>query len=92
MDSTSQKAFSLQRPPWSGNAVRPWVRAMAWFFLACAVLAFVASAATLVSEGGLPRQQWLAVAGAIIAELYLSIVFAHVALRGMAPKTWVPWR
>jgi hypothetical protein len=38
------------------------------------------------------RQQWLAVEGAVIAELYLSIVFAHVVLRGMAPKTWGPRR
>ncbi len=92
MDQNSHKAYSLQRPPWSGNAVRPWVRVLAGFFLACAALAFIGSVFMLVSEGGIPRQQWLAAAGIIAAELYLTIVFAHVALRGIAPKTWVPWR
>ena len=86
MNIIFHKEFSLQRPPWSGNTVRPWVRAMAWFFLMCAVFALVSSVVRLVSEGGLPLQDWLAVAGVILAELYLSIIFAHVAVRGAATR------
>jgi hypothetical protein len=92
MKDESYKTVTLKRPPWSGDQVRPWVRAMAWFFLICAAFAFVAATVFIVLDGGIPRQYWLTGSVFAIGELYFMAIVAHVAIRGRASKTWVPWQ
>jgi hypothetical protein len=43
-------------------------------------------------DGGIPRRYWLVAAIVAIGELYFTAVVAHVAIRGVAPKSWIPWR
>ena len=83
--------YTLRRPPWSGNSVRSWVRVGAWFFLICAVLAFVGAIVVTYMDGGIPRQYWLAAILFAIAELYFTLLVAYVAIHGKAPTTWIPW-
>jgi hypothetical protein len=91
MSDSEFQGFSLRRPPWSGDSVRPWVRVGAWFFLVCAVLAFVGGIVYTYLDGGIPRQYWLAACLFVVGELYFAAIVAHVAIRGRAPTNWIPW-
>ena len=91
MTDSEFQSFSFRRPPWSGDSVRPWVRAAAWFFLVCAVLAFVGAIVFTYLDGGISRKYWLAASLFAVGELYFVAVVAHVAIHGRAPENWIPW-
>ena len=91
MNDNGFESYSLRRPPWSGNSVRPSVRVAAWFFLFCVAVVFAGAAVLLYIEGGIPREYWLLAFAITVAELYFAAVVAHVAVRGVAPTNWIPW-
>lgn len=84
--------YSLQVPPWSGQPVRRWVRALAWLWIAIFVFIIPLAAFLIWHDGGIPRRYWLAAAAFACGEIYFTLLLLHVATKGHAPTTWIPWK
>ena len=82
----------LQKPPWSGQAVRPWVRFLAWVFLFLALLAGIAGAFLVTRDGGFAMGRLPAILLFLIGELYFFLLLLRVGLTGVAPLSWLPWK
>ena len=90
MDDTER--YSWQNPPWSGQPVRIWVRALAWFWVALFLVVVPIAAFHTWQDGGVPREYWLKGLILLLGEFYFTILLFHIAAKGLAPKTWMPWK
>jgi hypothetical protein len=82
----------IEKPPWSGQSVRPWVRFLAWLFLFLALLAGVSSAILIARDGGIATKYLPAIILFLIGELYFFALLLHVAIKSVAPSSWLPWK
>jgi hypothetical protein len=82
----------LDKPPWSGQSVRLWARCLAWLFLLFALLAGVLGATMIARDGGVRTDQLPMVLLFLAGELYFVVLLFHVAIRGVAPSSWLPWK
>jgi len=78
--------------PWSGEKIRPFIRALAWLFVLCAIVAFIGMLYTLYKEGPPNLNQVAGSALGTIATFYLLLLFTKVAITGRAPTGWAPWK
>lgn len=81
----------LLEAPWSNQPVRPFVRFLAWIFVACDVLA-LSLVGYFSAKEGIPREHMLFVIGGLALILYALFLFGRVALTGKAPSGWLPWK
>jgi hypothetical protein len=81
----------ILKAPWANEPVGPFVRFLAWVFVACGLFAF-GSAAYFTAKEGLPTSMPLKAYCIILSTVYLLAVFLFVGLRGRAPSGWVPWK
>ncbi|WP_162926306.1 hypothetical protein [Teredinibacter purpureus] len=88
MENSNQT--DLTRPPWSGQSVKKWIRVLAWVWVVLLVL-FTPLAFWLAIQDGIVKENIPGVLAAIAGELYMTVLFAHVAFRGRAPVGWFPW-
>lgn len=79
------------KPPWKGERVKPFIRILAIIFIACACFALIGGLYYLVKDG-IPKNMILEVVLLILLELYITILFSHVAITGRAPSTWYGWK
>jgi hypothetical protein len=82
----------IEKPPWAGQSVHPWVKFLAWVFLFLALLAGVAGAIVIARDGGIELVQLPAIFLFLIGELYFFVLLLHVAIKGVAPTSWLPWK
>jgi hypothetical protein len=82
--------FDFMKPPWSGQVVRKWIQVLAWIWMIILVLV-APLACWFALQDGIPKADILSVLGVVALELYMTILCAHVAFRGRAPKGWNPW-
>ena len=82
----------MERPPWSGQSVRPWARFLAWVFVFLALIAGVIGAVFITLEGGIPAAYLPVILLGLIGELYFVAVLFHVGTKGVAPSSWLPWK
>lgn len=82
----------MDKPPWSGQSVRPLVRFLAWIFLFCALLAGVAGVYLITQESGVEAEHLPAILLFVIGELYFGAILLHVGIKGVAPASWLPWK
>lgn len=71
---------------------RLWARCLAWVFLVFALLAGVLGAIMISLEGGVAMNQIPVILIFLAGELYFVVLLFHVARRGVAPSTWLPWK
>ena len=79
-------------PPWSGQPVRQWIRACAWVWVVIVALIMPLAVYLTWQDGGISKQYWLAATCFIFGEIYFTLLLLHVALKGVAPTTWAPWK
>lgn len=82
----------MEKPPWSGQIVRPWVRWLAWVFVFMAFVAGVFGVFIIVSDGGIPAGTLPTILAWVIGEIYFVALLVHVGIKGVAPSTWWPWK
>ena len=82
----------LTDAPWSGERVGRVIRALAWVFVLCAIVAFAGVLHSAYTEGFPGSYQMGGSMFSAVAAFYLFLVFLKVALTGHAPKSWIPWR
>ena len=82
----------IEKPPWSGQSVRPWVRFLAWVFLFLALLAGVAGVFLITRDGGISTEYMPAIFLFLFGELYFFVLLLHVGIEGVAPLSWLPWK
>jgi hypothetical protein len=83
--------------PWKGEKVSGFIRALAWVFIACALIAiggmsyfgFLKGEGLLI-KGGIA--EYLQFAFGFTSTCYIFLLFTKVALTGFAPRSWIPWR
>jgi hypothetical protein len=86
------KAYkSLLNAPWSGQKVGVVIRVLAWVFILCSLVSLGAFVYYIFKDG-VAKEHLLFIFGAGLAMLYITILFAHVAIYGKAPNGWLPWR
>ncbi len=90
MNMDSSEKYDYKRPPWSGQSVKKWIRVLAWIWVILLALLGPVLIWLLVIDG-IPKEDIMSVAGIVAGELYMTLLFAHVAFRGRAPKGWIPW-
>jgi len=83
---------NLQTPPWSAQVVGPWVRALAWVFVAAAVVAGIGAVFVLEPKLNVSVNEFPIFLLRIISSIYIFSVFLHVAIKGKAPSSWLPWK
>jgi hypothetical protein len=81
----------LLQLPWSNQPVRPFVRWLAWVFVACDGVAISLVGYFSVREG-IAAQDVTFVLGTLALMLFFLLLFGRVALTGTAPVGWVPWK
>ena len=81
----------LLQAPWSNQKVAPFVRVLAWVFIACAAFAFGLLVYFSLREG-LPARVSLQAIAILFLSAYLTAVFLFVAVKGRAPSGWLPWK
>lgn len=90
MSDLYRRGNNCTRPPWSGQSVRPWIRALAWVWL---VILVVLTPVTLWLniKGGFSAKEFLAATPTVLLSGYLSALFGYAAITGYAPVGWLPW-
>ena len=88
MENSNQ--MNLTTPPWSGKPVKKWIRVLAWVWVVLLAL-FAPLAFWLAIRSGIAKEDIPGALAAIVGELYMTVLFAHVAFRGRAPMGWFPW-
>ena len=91
--------------PWKNQPVRPFVRILAWVFVIITLLTYLAiivliandviKGNTLLSDLSFVNSGFLGFFKAIfflVGPIYFCVLFGHVAIKGRAPSTWLPWR
>lgn len=78
--------------PWSGERVNPIIRALAWIYVMCGIVAFAGVLYVLYLKGFPGFDIMNGSIFGIIAAFYLFLVFFKVAISGHAPRSWIPWR
>jgi hypothetical protein len=77
-------------PPWSGQPVKMWIRFFAWVWVVLLVV-MAPFVFWFVLQDGIYSEDILYLLGIVAGEVYMTMLFAHVAFRGRAPKGWFPW-
>ena len=88
---TGLERLNMRLPPWSEQPVRRWVRVLAWIWVALFVLVLPLAVFFTWQDGGIPREYWLFTGLFALGELYFTVLLYHVATKGFAPRTWLPW-
>ena len=78
--------------PWSGEKIGTFIRALAWIFVLCAIVAFSSFLYSQYKEGFHGFDQMGSSMFGAVAAFYLFLLFLKVAVTGHAPKGWIPWR
>ena len=86
-----QRMHEFLRAPWANQAVSPFVRILAWVFVACGVFAFSAGIYFSFMDG-VPTNLPIEGYALLVGTLYLMAIFLFVGIRGRAPSGWLPWR
>jgi len=81
----------LTTAPWSGQKVGVIAKFLASVFVLCSFVALSAIVYYSFIEG-VQKEHFLFVVGMSLGILYITILFGHVAIKGKAPKGWIPWR
>lgn len=82
---------NLLQAPWSGQKLGVVSRILAWLFILCSSTTLSVFVYYSIKEG-VPTEYLLYVLGAGVGMFYITILFAHVAIKGKAPNGWIPWR
>ena len=81
----------LLKAPWANQPVGPFIRVLAWVFVACGFFAYGGLTYFTVKEG-VPTSLPLEFLGLLVGTLYMLAIFLFVAIKGKAPSGWVPWK
>ena len=65
---------------------------LAWVFLFFALVAVVGGVVFIMLDGGIPAKYLPVFLVALVGELYFAAVVFHVATKGVAPTSWIPWK
>jgi hypothetical protein len=80
----------FKRPPWSGQVVKMWIRVLAWIWVIIVVM-IAPFVFWFGFKEGISIEDIPFVLGVAAVEIYMTMLFAHVAFRGRAPIRWFPW-
>jgi len=83
--------FSTHGAPWSNQRVGLIVRVLAWVFVLTALFAISSFTYFSIKEG-IPDDQTLESFAVAFGTLYITALFARVAISGRAPSGWLPWK
>jgi len=83
---------AMEKPPWSGQPVRRWVRVLAWIFVILALMAGLIGMVLLLHGTGIAKEQLPMALLFLFGEIYFVAVLLHVIIKGTAPSSWLPWR
>ena len=90
MNTKKGDMIIFNRPPWSNQPVKMWIRVLAWIWVILLVF-LTAVLVWMIIPDKIPQEDILNVLGVVAGELYMTLLFAHVAIRGRAPAGWIPW-
>ena len=83
--------FSAHGAPWSNQRVGLFVRVLAWVFVLTALFVISSSIYFAIKEG-IPNDLRLETIAVAFGTVYITALFARVAISGRAPSGWLPWK